>query len=59
MFEHVTILLSFVFALALTHLLSSATELAIARQTWLQWLAALAMCGLNLVLALTYAMPGA
>ena len=30
MFEHVTILLSFVFALALTHLLSSATELAIA-----------------------------
>jgi hypothetical protein len=29
-FEHVTILLSFVFALALTHLLSSATELAIA-----------------------------
>ena len=30
MFEHVTILLSFVFALALTHLLSSATELLIA-----------------------------
>lgn len=30
MFEHITILLSFVFALALTHLLSSATELAIA-----------------------------
>ncbi|MGZ3403295.1 MAG: hypothetical protein ACXWKN_08590 [Phenylobacterium sp.] len=30
MFEHVTILLSFVYALALTHLLSSATELAIA-----------------------------
>ena len=30
MFEHVTLLLSFVFALALTHLLSSATELLIA-----------------------------
>ncbi len=30
MFEHVTLLLSFVFALALTHLLSSATELALA-----------------------------
>jgi heme exporter protein D len=30
LFEHVTILLSFVFALALTHLLSSTTELAIA-----------------------------
>lgn len=30
MFEHVTILLSFVYALALTHLLSSATDLAIA-----------------------------
>lgn len=31
MFEHVTILLSFVFAIALTHLLSSATELVLAR----------------------------
>lgn len=31
MFEHVTILLSFVFALALTHLLSSTTELILAR----------------------------
>ena len=31
MFEHVTILLSFVFAIALTHLLSSATELVVAR----------------------------
>lgn len=31
MFEHVTILLSFVFAFALTHLLSSATELILAR----------------------------
>jgi len=30
LFEHVTILLSFVYALALTHLLSSATDLAIA-----------------------------
>ncbi len=30
MFEHVTILLSFVYAVALTHLLSSATELLIA-----------------------------
>jgi hypothetical protein len=30
-FEHITILLSFVYALALTHLLSTATELAIAR----------------------------
>ncbi len=30
MFEHVTLLLSFVYALALTHLLSSATELVIA-----------------------------
>ena len=27
MFEHVTLLLSFVFAIALTHLMSSATEL--------------------------------
>ena len=32
MFEHVTILLSFVYALALTHLLSSATELLVARK---------------------------
>ena len=31
MFEHVTILLSFVFAIALTHLLSTATELVLAR----------------------------
>ena len=31
MFEHVTILMSFVFAIALTHLLSSATELVLAR----------------------------
>jgi len=31
-FEHVTILLSFVYALALTHLLSSATELLVARK---------------------------
>jgi hypothetical protein len=31
-FEHVTVLLSFVYAIALTHLLSSATELAIARK---------------------------
>ena len=31
MFEHVTILLSFVFAIALTHLLSTATELLLAR----------------------------
>jgi hypothetical protein len=31
-FEHVTILLSFVYAVALTHLLSSATELVIARK---------------------------
>ena len=31
MFEHVAILLSFVYALALTHLLSSATGLIIAR----------------------------
>lgn len=32
MFEHVTLLLSFVYAVALTHLLSTATELLIARQ---------------------------
>ena len=32
MFEHVTILLSFVYAVALTHLLSSTTELVIARK---------------------------
>ena len=32
MFEHVTVLLSIVYALALTHLLSSATELLIARK---------------------------
>ncbi len=32
MFEHVTILLSFVYAVALTHLLSSATELLIERK---------------------------
>ncbi len=32
MFEHVTLLLSFVYAVALTHLLSSATELLIARK---------------------------
>ena len=31
MFEHVTILLSFVFAIALTHLLSSTTELVTGR----------------------------
>jgi hypothetical protein len=31
MFEHVTILLSFVYAIAMTHLLSSATELVLAR----------------------------
>jgi hypothetical protein len=31
-FEHVTILLSFVYAIALTHLLSSTTELVIARK---------------------------
>jgi hypothetical protein len=31
LFDHVTILLSFVFAFALTHLLSSATELVLAR----------------------------
>jgi hypothetical protein len=31
MFEHVTLLLSFVFAIALTHLLSSATELVLGR----------------------------
>jgi hypothetical protein len=31
MFEHVAVLLSFVFALALTHLLSSTTELVLAR----------------------------
>ena len=31
MFEHITILLSFVFAIAMTHLLSSATELVLAR----------------------------
>jgi hypothetical protein len=31
MFEHVTILLSFVYAIALTHLLSTATELVLAR----------------------------
>jgi heme exporter protein D len=30
-----------------------------ARQTWLQWVAAVAMFGLNLVLGLTFAMPGA
>lgn len=32
MFEHVTLLLSFVYAVALTHLLSTATELLIARR---------------------------
>jgi hypothetical protein len=31
-FEHVTLLLSFVYAIALTHLLSSATELVLARE---------------------------
>jgi hypothetical protein len=31
-FEHISVLLSFVYALALTHLLSSATELMIARR---------------------------
>jgi hypothetical protein len=40
MFEHLTILLSFVFAIALTHLLASATELIWARDrvriSWLQ-----------------------
>jgi heme exporter protein D len=30
-----------------------------ARQTWLQWVAAVGMLGLNLVFAMTYAMPGA
>jgi hypothetical protein len=32
MFEHVTLLLSFIYALAVTHLLASATELIIARE---------------------------
>ncbi|HZC17951.1 MAG TPA: hypothetical protein VE309_14435 [Caulobacteraceae bacterium] len=32
MFDHVTLLLSFVYAIALTHLLSSATELVLARE---------------------------
>ena len=30
-----------------------------ARPAWAQWLAGVAMFGLNLVLLLTYAMPGA
>lgn len=42
MFEHVTILLSFVFAIALTHILTSTTELVWARRrvriSWLQLL---------------------
>jgi hypothetical protein len=51
MFEHVTILLSFVFAIALTHLLTSTTELIWARErvrfSWLQALWALnALLGL-------------
>jgi len=45
MFEHVTVLLSFVFAIALTHVLTSSTELIWARKrlrfSWLQalWMA--------------------
>jgi hypothetical protein len=31
MFEHVTLLLSFIYAIAITHLLGSATELILAR----------------------------
>ena len=31
MFQHITVLLSFVFAIALTHLLSSASKLILAR----------------------------
>ena len=51
MFEHVTILLSFVFAIAITHLLTSATELVWARnRVRVSWIQALWM--FNALLAL-------
>ncbi len=51
MFEHVTVLLSFVFALALTHLLSSATELIAARDR-LRFSGRLALWMVNAVVGL-------
>ena len=51
MFEHVTVLLSFVFALALTHLLSSATELMAARDR-LRFSGRLALWMVNAVVGL-------
>lgn len=55
MFEHVTILLSFVFAIALTHLLASTTELIWARsRVRVSWLQALWMFNAVLMLLINW-----
>ena len=55
MFTHVSVLLSFVFAIAITHLLTSATELVWARdRVRLSWLQALWMFNALLVLLVNW-----